>query len=547
MLEDLHQIAPADPGIGQTGEARIECANGRYSDTLLDVDDPQPQAFDLGPTSAELDGREPGGDVLARSAGLIGEQRGKGSDRSRVQIVEQACVKAFGQQEIGLVKEPGEHVAAAGELPSRDVAKLCQHLQNAIERSGKRRFVAQHPPLDLVVLARQSIRVTHRPTVAVDVGTSGDGMTGHRSLDLRKPHRDPVSGARGSAAGGVLLHLRTLWVRRTHPDPRQQHGYGTLIAGTVRRIGNGKLKVTEALRHDVKVRRPEQETTPRDGQHSQTDGSLASSSGQHNGSDGFTPIGNVDDVTGAKPAQGLVHGAKLRGGLTMSIVETALQHDQLLRIPELTVNAEFRLGASAGNPLELHLEPDHLTIAEVLGEGQVEQMVRLVGRIASYEVHRHVVGWPKGRGEGERPSHHQRGNLLEGDVGRPEHQGAAVLVDATASGTAGQLGVLTRGEELVAFAGELRQLLDHHASGRHVDAQCQGLGRKDQLDEAGGKAGLHRFLERRDHACVMRADPRLHARHPPGPSEDVEVVVAQCADMLLADRPDAMSFLGIGQ
>ena len=62
--------------------------------------------------------------------------------------------------------------------------------------------------------------------------------------------------------------------------------------------------------------------------------------------------------------------------------------------------------------------------------------------------------------------------------------GVADGVDAPAPGTAGELRVLPGGEELVALAGELRQVLDHDGARRHVDAERERLGGEHHLDEA---------------------------------------------------------------
>ena len=58
------------------------------------------------------------------------------------------------------------------------------------------------------------------------------------------------------------------------------------------------------------------------------------------------------------------------------------------------------------------------------------------------------------------------------------------------------------------------------------------------------KHGLDRLLERRHHAGVVGGDAGLHARRPPVPAEDVEVVVAEGRGVLLADGPDALALLG---
>ena len=58
------------------------------------------------------------------------------------------------------------------------------------------------------------------------------------------------------------------------------------------------------------------------------------------------------------------------------------------------------------------------------------------------------------------------------------------VVDPAATGAAGELGVLPRRQPLMVLAGELRQLLDHDRTRRHVDADGEGLGGEHHLHEA---------------------------------------------------------------
>ena len=77
------------------------------------------------------------------------------------------------------------------------------------------------------------------------------------------------------------------------------------------------------------------------------------------------------------------------------------------------------------------------------------------------------------------------------------------FVDPAAAGAAGQLGVLARRQLLMVLAGELRQLLDHDRSRRHVDPDGQGLGGEHDLHEALDEALLDDLLHRRHHAGVV--------------------------------------------
>ena len=107
------------------------------------------------------------------------------------------------------------------------------------------------------------------------------------------------------------------------------------------------------------------------------------------------------------------------------------------------------------------------------------------GGVAAHQVGRHVVGGAEAAGAarrcGPRPARPPGRRARTVDH---EHHGVADLVDAPPAGPPGQLGVLARGQELVALAGELGQLLDDHRPGRHVDPERQRLGGEHHLDQA---------------------------------------------------------------
>jgi len=74
------------------------------------------------------------------------------------------------------------------------------------------------------------------------------------------------------------------------------------------------------------------------------------------------------------------------------------------------------------------------------------------------------------------------------------------------------------------FAVELHQLLQHHGPSRHIDAQCQRLGREDDLDQAPDEGLFNAFLEGGQHARVVRGHSPAQAL-----SEDVVVKRPQIA------------------
>ena len=218
-----------------------------------------------------------------------------------------------------------------------------------------------------------------------------------------------------------------------------------------------------------------------------------------------------------------------------------------LGVPAITAGGSPGVGQRRLGPLQLGLETDHVGVGPVLGEGQIEQVAGVIGPVAAHQVDGHVVGGPERRGQGVGPVGRQAGHLLEGHEGGPQDDGVAQVVDPPSAGPPGELGVLARGQELVALPRELRQLFDHHRPGRHVDPQGEGLGGEDQLHQSRGEAHFHRFLERRDHPGVVGRHPRLQAGQPGAVVQDPQVVVSQRVDLGLSYGPDLAALLRSGE
>ena len=85
--------------------------------------------------------------------------------------------------------------------------------------------------------------------------------------------------------------------------------------------------------------------------------------------------------------------------------------------------------------------------------------------------------------------------MFRGHAGAPDDYGVAFDVDAAAAGASGQLGVFAGGDVHVGFAVVLGEFLQDDGACGHVDAQCEGFGGEDQLDEALGEEGFDNFLE----------------------------------------------------
>ncbi len=87
-----------------------------------------------------------------------------------------------------------------------------------------------------------------------------------------------------------------------------------------------------------------------------------------------------------------------------------------------------------------------------------------------------------------------------------QHHRGAALVDAAPARPPGELRVLPRREQLVALPLPLREALDRHRAGRHVDAKRQRLGGEHHPDQPLGEQLLDRLLEQRQHAGVVAGD-----------------------------------------
>ena len=126
---------------------------------------------------------------------------------------------------------------------------------------------------------------------------------------------------------------------------------------------------------------------------------------------------------------------------------------------------------------------------------------------AGDQVDRHVVGRRERRPQRIGPPRGQPGDRARIQPGLPEHDGVTLDVDPAPTGPTGQLGELPRRDVGVRLAVVLDQLLQHHRPGRHVDAQGQGLGGEDDLDQPADERLLDALLERRQHPGVVGGDP----------------------------------------
>ena len=197
--------------------------------------------------------------------------------------------------------------------------------------------------------------------------------------------------------------------------------------------------------------------------------------------------------------------------------------------------------------IEPGLDAHHVAVRLILGERKVEQVVSALAGVRTHQVRGHVVGRTERRVEVERATAGQRGDLIERHERAPQHHRVPEVVHATPSGATGQLRVLPRRQERVMVAGELRQLLDHHRLGRHVDADRQRLGGEDHLHQTLHETGLDHFLERRNHAGVVGRDSGLELTEERAVAEHREIGWIDRAQPGVDDLANPIAFGATGQ
>ncbi len=253
--------------------------------------------------------------------------------------------------------------------------------------------------------------------------------------------------------------------------------------------------------------------------------------------------GDVDDVARLELLDGFDGGraalaAALAGEFVLAVLEPAAQVHVLVEVAEVAGHGR----AVALQPLlvALHLagDADDRAVRLELGEGGLQQFARAVPAELGDQVDGHVVGGPEAGLERVRTGAGQAGQRLRVEAALPEHHGVALDVDAAPPGPAGELGVLAGGDVGVGLAVPLDQLLHDHRAGGHVDAERQGLGREDGLDQALHEELLDHFLEPGQHPGVVGGDAALQPVQPLEVAEDVQVLVGDVGAALLDDRAD---------
>ena len=120
-------------------------------------------------------------------------------------------------------------------------------------------------------------------------------------------------------------------------------------------------------------------------------------------------------------------------------------------------------------------------------------------------------------------------------------------VESPPPSPARELGELGWCELFVGLAGELGELVDHHAASRKIHAQRKCFGGEDDPHEPFCETLLHRLLECRDETCMVARDTALESIAPCAGVEHGEVGYRQATQALVGDRPDTVGLGGVGE
>ena len=318
----------------------------------------------------------------------------------------------------------------------------------------------------------------------LQVGIVLDGMH-HRCRRHRCAHAVAAVGAARGELGAP----------HTPPD------LGPVVVA-VRGVDAGQHDRSELLRRRHEVGAVELQRVPRRGDRRQPQPALAVRGGDHRHRPVVLALRGVDH--GARPQ--LQHRQLDR---VVGLARVARGGERLPVLLDVAERAR-RLRRQLAEPFALALQPafqaHDVAVGLELRERQRQQLAGGGRVIGAHEVGGHVERRPERRAQVERLARRQLGHLVERDERAPQHDRRAVVVDAAPPGAAGQLGVLAGRQRLVPVAGELGELLDHHAARRHVDPHRERLGGEHDLDQPLDEARLDDLLERRHHPGVVRGE-----------------------------------------
>ena len=245
----------------------------------------------------------------------------------------------------------------------------------------------------------------------------------------------------------------------------------------------------------------------------------------------------------ARPARPAVVAGQLRLGLG----DAPAQRGVLAEVPQVAVHALLQLGQAPPLGAGPGGELDDAPVGLELGEGGLQDLPGARARGAPQEVDRHVVGGAEGGHQRVGAARGQGGDEVRLQVVGGQDDGVALDVDAAPPGPARQLRVLPGGEGDVGRAVPLAHRLQHHRPGGHIDAQRQGLGGVDDLDQAGAEELLDGLLEDGQQSGVVRGDPALQGVGPGVEAQDAQVGPGDVGGAAFDDLADAQRLVLGGQ
>ncbi len=348
----------------------------------------------------------------------------------------------------------GQALPRLRQRPPVHVPPRLQDPQHPVELARQRLHAPFDAALEALHVANQPIGALEGPEVGASVGAAGDRVgCGRRGLgqgDLAAP---PAPRRGGPAVVG----------RRVDPSGNKRRRHLALKPGVVRGVGHGQAHLGDGEGRSREVAGSERDQPPVGRHRPHPD---VATPPPRRGQDGHSApglgAGHDEDITRPDPFQGGGDLGRHRRALPGCFLAGPQQAPVFLDVAPVTGRRGPGLGEGCTRALELGLQPDHVAVGPVLGERQVEQVVGHVRPVPAHQIGRHVVSGPEAAGQGVAAGAGQPRHLVERHEGRPQHHGVTDVVDAPAPGAARQLGVLTGGQELVTFARELGELLDHY-------------------------------------------------------------------------------------
>ena len=257
-----------------------------------------------------------------------------------------------------------------------------------------------------------------------------------------------------------------------------------------------------------------------------------------------------DDVAaaeGAHGAHGLVAalGAAPPGQVGLGLGDALAQLHVFGEIAEAAAHLLLQGGQGSALPAGLGGELDDAAVGLVLGEGGLQHLAGPGARGAPEQVDGHVVGGAEGRHERVGAPGGQRGDEGGLDLVGGQDDGVPLDVNAAPARPAGQLGVLPGAEGDVGRPVPLAQGFQDDGAGGHVDAQGQGLGGVDDLDQPGAEELLDGLLEDGQEAGVVGGHAPLEGVRPAPEPEHPQVPPGDLGRVPVDDLADP-GRLGLG-